>query len=203
MTLPEHPAPQTRPSAKRLTRRAVLERWWVLPVAGTAGAFGFMGWYASRVTLGKRGVGDPDFQPGTTVRVAALSALPREWTDVNFTYAGRPCTLLRVPHSVPGGLEASEGRHLVAFSRVCTHLGCPVNLVRDPEVLAFAFNYRPPRGEQHPQLGCRCHYSVFDPLRAGAAVFGKANGPLPRVRLELRGNDIYATGIEPAPQLGT
>ena len=71
----------------------------------------------------------------------------------------------------------------------------------DPEVLAFAFNYRAGPQDQHPQLGCRCHYSVFDPLKAGEAVFGKANGPLPRVRLELRGTDVYATGIEPAPRL--
>ncbi len=88
----------------------------------------------------------------------------------------------------------------MAYSRICTHLGCPVNLVRDPEVLAFAFNYRPPPGAQHPQLGCRCHFSVFDPLQAGEAVFGKANAPLPRVRLEVRGTAVWATGIEPAPQ---
>ncbi|MFC6664998.1 ubiquinol-cytochrome c reductase iron-sulfur subunit [Deinococcus radiopugnans] len=121
---------------------------------------------------------------------------------MNFSYAGRPCALLRVPQAVEGGLELKEGGHLVAYSRVCTHLGCTVNLVRDPEVLAFAFNYRPPSDAQHPQLGCRCHYSVFDPLKAGDAVFGKANGPLPRVRLELRGAEVWATGIEPAPELG-
>ncbi|MFC4639584.1 ubiquinol-cytochrome c reductase iron-sulfur subunit [Deinococcus hohokamensis] len=197
------PAPGRPPGARRLTRRALLERWWVLPVAGTAGAFGFMGWYASRVTRGKRGVGEPDFQAAPALRVAPLSALRPDWAEVTFTYAGRPCTLLRVPEAAPGGLEAPGGVHLAAFSRVCTHLGCAVNLVRDPEVLAFAFNYRPPAGDRHPQLGCRCHYSVFDPLRGGEAVFGKANGPLPRVRLELRGSDVYATGIEAAPPLGT
>ncbi|MFC4427463.1 ubiquinol-cytochrome c reductase iron-sulfur subunit [Deinococcus navajonensis] len=189
--------------ARRLTRRALLERWWVLPVAGTAGAFGFMGWYASRVTLGKRGVTGPHFDAGPAQRVASLSALSTEWAEVTFSYAGRPCTLLRVPSAVSGGLQAPGNIHLVAFSRVCTHLGCPVNLVRDPEVLAFAFNYRPPASARHPQLGCRCHYSVFDPLQGGKAVFGKANGPLPRVRLDLRGPDVYATGIEPTPELST
>lgn len=185
----------------RLTRRDLLERWWVLPVAGTLGAFGYMGWYASRVTFGKERVGAPNFQPGEAQRVASRSALANEWAEVEFTYAGRPCVLLRVPEPVPGGLSVGD-EHYAAYSRVCTHLGCSVNLVRDLEILAFAYNYRPPQEDRHPQLGCPCHFSVFDPLQAGEAVFGKANGPLPRVRLEARGGDLYATGIEPAPELG-
>lgn len=188
-------------SGPRLSRRALLERWWVVPVAGTLGAFGYMGWYASRVTFGKREAGQADFAVGEAVRVADVDSFGQVWAEVQFQYAGRPCVALRVPQPVPGGLSV-DGLHYVAYSRVCTHLGCPVNLVRDPEVLAFAYNYRPPGDEQHPQLGCPCHYSVFDPLRAGQAVFGKANGPLPRVRLEARGGVLYATGIEAAPPLG-
>ncbi|WP_221090586.1 Rieske (2Fe-2S) protein [Deinococcus aquaedulcis] len=189
--------------ARRLTRRAVLERWWVLPVAGTAGAFGYMGFYATRVLRGKSEAGPPAFEPAPAQQVVPLSALKTLWAEHLFTYAGRPCTLLRVPRPVAGGLSAGDV-HLAAFSRVCTHLGCAVNLVRDPEVLAFAFNYRPPDGQPH--LGCRCHYSVFSALDAGKAVFGKANGPLPRVRLDVRGAGaqatVWATGIEPAPALG-
>jgi len=184
----------------RLTRRRLLERWWVVPVAGTLGAFGYMGWYASRVTFGKREAGEPDFVAGDAVRVAALGTFGEVWAEAPFSYAGRPCVALRVPQAVPGGLSV-EGRHYAAYSRICTHLGCPVVLVRDPEVLAFAYNYRPPPDERHPQLGCPCHYSVFDPLQAGQAVFGKANGPLPRVRLEVREGALYASGIEPAPPL--
>ena len=48
-----------------LSRRQLLERWWVVPVAGTLGAFGYMGWYASQVTFGKREAGEPEFQPGS------------------------------------------------------------------------------------------------------------------------------------------
>lgn len=194
----------------KVTRRQVLERWWMLPVAGTAGAFGFMGWYAARVTFGKQKAGAPEFVSGPAQKLAALSDLPEDWSEVEFFYDNRPCTLLRVPRSVAGGVQAGRDagvdageRHFVAFSRVCTHLACPVNLVKDIEVLAFAYNYRPPKGERHPQLGCRCHYSVFDPMRGGEAVFGKATLPLPRVRLEIRGNDLYATGIEPAPSITT
>lgn len=183
-----------------VTRRKLLENWWVLPVTGTLGAFGYMGWYAARVTFGKRQAAAPGFQATAPKRVASLSQVAQDWAEVNFEYAGRPCVLLRVPQPVEGGLSVGS-EHYAAFSRICTHLGCQVNLVRDQEVLAFAFNYRPPQGARHPQLGCRCHFSVFDPLKAGEAVFGKANAPLPRVRLERRGDDLYATGIEPAPKL--
>ncbi|AWT37061.1 cytochrome complex iron-sulfur subunit [Deinococcus actinosclerus] len=158
-----------------------------------------MGWYASRVTFAKRTPGAPAFQDAAPQRLAALTQLGSDWAEVTFTYAGRPCTLLRLPAPTRGSVEVPGG-YLAGFSRVCTHLGCNVNLVRDAEVLAFAFNYRAPGGQDHPQLGCRCHYSVFDPLKAGEAVFGKALAPLPRVRLDVRGQDVWATGIEPAPE---
>ncbi len=171
----------------------------MLPVAGTLGTFASLGWYATRVTFRKEGAGPPAFAAQPPQALGALADLDAEWAEQTFTYAGRPCVLLRVPEAVPGGLEPADGTHLIAYSRVCTHLGCTVNLVRDPEVLAFAFNYRPPRDARYPRLGCRCHFSVFDPLHAGVAEFGKARAPLPRVRLERRGNQVWATGIEPAP----
>lgn len=186
----------------KITRRDVLERWWMLPVAGTAGAFGFMAWYGSKVTFGKHQAGEPNFVAGEPQRLTALTELKADWDTLEFFYDSRPCTLLRVPRAVSGGLDVGDV-HFIAFSRICTHLGCPVNLVKDIEVLAFAFNYRPPRSDRHPQLGCRCHFSVFDPLQGGTAVFGKAISPLPRVRLERRGEALYATGIEPAPRLAT
>lgn len=187
-------------NAKKLSRRSLLEHWWVLPVAGTLGAFGYMGWYATRITLGKHKAGAPQFEASASQKIVSLEQMSPEWAEVNFTYAGRPCVLLHVPEPVAGGLSVG-GKHYAAFSRICTHLGCQVNLVRDQEVLAFAFNYRAPQDQRHPQLGCRCHFSVFNPLLAGEAVFGKATAPLPRVRLEMRGGDLYATGIEPAPKL--
>ena len=205
MSLPEEPH-QSGQVTRHLTRRKVLERWWMLPVAATAGAFGFMGWYGSRVTFGKRGAAAPDFVPGPAKRIASLADLQADWDSVEFVYDERPCVLLRVPRAGAGSLEAgveAGGGHFVAYSRICTHLGCPVVLVKNIEVLAFSYNYRPPKPERHPHLGCPCHYSVFDPVNTGNAVFGKAISPLPRVRLEQRGPDLYATGIEPAPKLAT
>ena len=179
----------------RVTRRRLLEYWWTLPVAATVGALGYMGFYAARVTFGKRGAGEPDYQPKAPGRVAAPEQLGSDWASLDFTYAGTPCVLLRLPSPAAHGLTL-QGRHYAAYSRVCTHLGCSVNLQRDLDVVAFSFNYR----ADHPMLGCPCHFSLFDPLKEGDVAIGKALYPLPRVRLEARGGALYATGIEPPPK---
>ncbi|GHF98111.1 cytochrome Complex iron-sulfur subunit [Deinococcus piscis] len=179
---------------RRLSRRSLLSYWWTLPVAGTLGTFGWLGLRAGRILTRKEKPGEPAFIAGPAQQVAQLSALPTEWDSLEFSYQGTPAVLLRLPQPVPGGITAGE-QHFAAFSRLCTHQGCPVVVVRDPEVLALAYNYRAAEA-QHPQLGCPCHYSVFDPLKAGEAVFGQATLPLPRIALEVRGNQLYATGSE-------
>ncbi|MER3451738.1 MAG: cytochrome C biogenesis protein CcsB, partial [Thermus sp.] len=45
-------------------------------------------------------------------------------------------------------------------------------------------------------LGCPCHFGAFDPLKAGEAVYGPPRHPLPRLRLEVVGKEVYATGHE-------
>lgn len=66
----------------------------------------------------------------------------------------------------------------VAFSQKCTHLSCAVIP-------------RPQEGTFH----CPCHEGLFD-LRTGNVIAGPPPRPLPRVTLEVRGRDIYATGVE-------
>ncbi len=198
---PERNAPEeARPPYRRLSRRDLLSYWWALPAAGTLGAFSALGLRARRILTEKSEAGAPHFTPGPAQAIAALDAFPAEWDSAEFSYAGIPAVLLRLPQAVPGGLEvAADGpRYFAAFSRLCTHQKCPVVVVRDREVLAFAYNYRAPE-TSHPQLGCPCHYSVFDPLRAGQAVFGPATRPLARIALEVRGSQIVAVGHEPQP----
>jgi nitrite reductase/ring-hydroxylating ferredoxin subunit len=67
---------------------------------------------------------------------------------------------------------------LVAYSQKCTHLSCAVRPLVD-------------RGVIH----CPCHEGYFD-LRSGRPIAGPPRRPLPVVRLEVRGDGIYATGIE-------
>jgi ubiquinol-cytochrome c reductase iron-sulfur subunit len=65
---------------------------------------------------------------------------------------------------LPAGLEASA-RGYAAYSRVCTHAGCPVAIYR-----AAA-----------KQLLCPCHQSVFDVVRNGEVVAGPADHALPKL----------------------
>jgi ubiquinol-cytochrome c reductase iron-sulfur subunit len=72
--------------------------------------------------------------------------------------------LLRLP---PDRLAAvPEGTH-VAYSKICTHAGCPVGLYR---------------AELHSLL-CPCHQSQFDVLDGGKPFFGPAARPLPQLPL--------------------
>ena len=72
-------------------------------------------------------------------------------------------------------LQVAEGREdwvpqgCLAYSKICTHAGCPVGLYRS---------------EDH-QLLCPCHQSTFDVLEGGQAVFGPAIRALPQLPLEV------------------
>lgn len=188
----------------RLSRRQLLEKWWVLPIAGSAGFLAWVGERAWRIRFGKPAVlNAPEFSSRPPERAASLSELKAVWDAREFSLplgapgsrAATPAIVVRVPRAVPGSL-AVAGRHYLSVSRVCTHLGCVTTLVRDPEVSALAYNYRPAEGQ--PVLGCACHFSVFDLLQGGLSVSGPAIRPLPRLRLRVQGQDLVATGIEPA-----
>ena len=54
---------------------------------------------------------------------------------------------------------------IVAYSKVCTHVGCPVALYE----------------QQTHHLLCPCHQSQFDVTRGAAVIFGPAARPLPQL----------------------
>jgi ubiquinol-cytochrome c reductase iron-sulfur subunit len=84
---------------------------------------------------------------------------------------------------LPDGLGASVDGY-VAFSKICTHAGCPVALYR----------------AKNHQLMCPCHQSVFDVLDAGKVVSGPADHALPQLPLEIgNGGELRATGDYPVP----
>lgn len=173
-------------------RREVTAWLWRIPVILAAGGGSWGLYEAIRTHFFKRRPDPtPEFLAGPTVPIAPLEAFDEAWHEEPFTYEDVPALALRLPGPIPGGLEV-EGVHLAAFSRICTHQHCLVSLNRDPEAVAFAFNYR----AEGPQLVCRCHLSVFDPERAGRAVAGPAVLPLARLRLEVRGEELVASGRE-------
>ncbi len=193
-------SPRSRPSPTQgsvdAQRRRVSAWLWRIPVLGALLGGGYGVIYGAYVHFFKRRPDPtPDFRAGPTLDIAALAQFASPWDAVPFQYEGIPAIAVRLPEPVAGGLTTLDGRHLAAFSRVCTHLGCIVTLNFDADAIAFAFNYR----ADGPQLVCRCHLSVFDPERAGRAVAGPAVHPLPRVALREQGGRLVAQGIEPAP----
>ena len=183
-----------------LSRRKLLEYWWTLPVGATFGVLGWMGLRAYRITYGKKRPGEPQYVPGSSQKIAPLTAFVENYAAVQFTYTlgdrKTPAVALRLPAPTRSSLTV-EGLHYVAFSRVCPHLGCSVAMVRSEETLAQSFNYR--FSPFHPVLGCPCHFSVFDPNREGESVFGPALSGLPRVQLEVKDGVLYAVGVEAVP----
>jgi ubiquinol-cytochrome c reductase iron-sulfur subunit len=125
-------------------------------------------------------------EPVTADRVpvdALLTVFPEHAVDA----ADAQAVLVRVD---PQLLHPSASRRdwapdgLLAFSKVCTHAGCPVGLYE---------------ARSH-QLLCPCHQSSFDVLRRATPISGPAAWPLPQLPLAI-GSDgvLHSTGDFSAP----
>jgi rieske iron-sulfur protein len=101
-------------------------------------------------------------QPGT-----AVQAFPQGKSDNERNLI----ELVRLGEDLPAGL--------VAYSAICTHLGCTVlaNLTAEGDIL------------------CPCHGSMFDPAADAKVLRGPANRPLPSLPLAISANgQIAAAG---------
>ncbi len=66
-----------------------------------------------------------------------------------------------------------------AFSTICTHKGCPTAYNKSAGVFE-----------------CPCHFTKYDAKKDGQMIIGHATGGLPKVLLEIKGDDIYAVGMD-------
>jgi len=173
-------------------RRSFVTWLWRLPVLAVLGGalYGAYEFYRIQFRRTKANP-QPRFTPGPPQAISDLSDLSTPWSLAEFIYEGVPALALHTPEPAPGGVSL-EGQHFVAFSRICTHQGCIVNLNDNEEALATLYNHR----SREPALACNCHFSVFLPLRGGEAVSGPALTPLPRVGLEVKEGMLYAVGLE-------
>jgi Rieske Fe-S protein len=106
-------------------------------------------------------------KPPGRVKIGALSAIaPGTATMFAYPTANDPCVLIRMP----------DGQ-LLAYDQKCTHLSCAVIPRIDEGILE-----------------CPCHNGVFD-LATGRNLAGPPPRPLPRIELDVQGDDIFATGV--------
>jgi rieske iron-sulfur protein len=171
---------ETRQVERLATRRRILR--WVIRL-GTAAfslalllpalALRSLTREVQEVTAGDLLVYATGDQAGLPVEIAALApgtavqVFPQGKSDNERNLV----TLVRVGADLPAGL--------VAYSAICTHLGCTV---------------LPPLSAQG-YIVCPCHGSIFDPANAAAVVHGPANRPLPALPIEvLPEGRVSATG---------
>lgn len=121
--------------------------------AFVGGLFALREYFHSRATSGLVIPGAADIPVGGS----AIFQYPRP-TD--------PCVLIR-----------TSADAYVAYSRICTHAGCPVFYQAGAGVLA-----------------CPCHGGMFS-IADGSVLQGPPPRPLPRIQIERRGAEVLATGI--------
>lgn len=101
-------------------------------------------------------------------KVALASSIPAGSSKL-FSYptAEDPCILVR-----------QNNGDLAAYSQVCTHLSCAVI-----------------HNEKENTLFCPCHHGYFS-VDEGRPLAGPPTRPLPRIKLEQQGDEVFAIGIE-------
>jgi ubiquinol-cytochrome c reductase iron-sulfur subunit len=115
-------------------------------------------------------------------RELAEGGLATVWPQGHRAAADAPTLLIRVEEDeleLPDDRKDWTVEGIVAYSKLCTHTGCPVGLYQQTEKL----------------LLCPCHQSTFDVVRGAKPVFGPAARPLPQLPLDIDDEGyLIATG---------
>jgi len=112
-------------------------------------------------------------------RIATLGGLAAgEPEFFDYPFAGQSNLVVRLGSRSATGVGPDHD--IVAYSNICTHMGCPLTTYNAEERL----------------LGpCACHFTTFDLAKDGQVTLGQATQNLPQVLLEVEGDDIFATGL--------
>lgn len=118
-----------------------------------------------------------DLLPYPRLKLAALSDLSSGVINTTYPDVNSPVVVLKLGAKTVGGVGPDED--IVAYSGLCTHMGCPTSY--DPATKIFA---------------CPCHFSHFDAAADAMLINGPATQHLPRLTLEVDGQDLYAVGVQ-------
>ena len=136
---------------------------------------------------GTKRVVTADGQPVKAAELA-IDSVVTVWPEGHTDAADAPTLLIRTRPSQ--GIKPRPGREgwtvdgIVAYSKLCTHVGCPVGLYQAESAL----------------LLCPCHQSTFDVLDGARPIFGPAARSLPQLPLSVNeAGELVATGDFDSP----
>jgi len=90
----------------------------------------------------------------------------------------------------PEEISAPEGREnwgvdgILCYSKICTHVGCPISLYE----------------QQTHNVLCPCHQSTFDLANGGEVIFGPASRPLPQLPIGVD-EEGYLVALSDFPEI--
>jgi ubiquinol-cytochrome c reductase iron-sulfur subunit len=117
-----------------------------------------------------------DLEIGSFTTVLPLSVDDPLMTEEELSKA--PVLLIRLEPGLnkpAAGREGWDYEGHVAYSKICTHVGCPIGLYQ----------------KQSHQLLCPCHQSTFDVPRACKVVFGPAARALPQLPISVNADGEF------------
>lgn len=127
---------------------------------------------------GTRLARDPD---GSPIRAADVTlgsvfhVIPEDLEEAEHPLEEKAKAAVLLMRLKPEELTVSEGREdwnyqgIVAYSKICTHVGCPVALYE----------------QRTHHLLCPCHQSQFDIKEEAKVIFGPAKRPLPQLPITI------------------
>jgi ubiquinol-cytochrome c reductase iron-sulfur subunit len=141
---------------------------------------------------GSRLVTDPELAPIKAADVTVGSVfhvMPEGIDKVEDVLEQRAKAAVLLMRLSPDDIKVSREREwgyegIVAYSKICTHVGCPVGLYE----------------QQTHHLLCPCHQSTFDVTEDCKVIFGPARRPLPQlpITVDTEGYLVAASGFHEA-----
>lgn len=175
---------------------AIAPLTFLVPLVGNLG--GSWDLSALRRTLwgpGVRLARDPDgglIRPEDVTIGSVWHVIPENLHSAEHVLEEKAKAIVLLVRLAPEDLRILPGREnwsydgIVAYSKVCTHVGCPVALYE----------------QQTHHLLCPCHQSTFDVADGAKVVFGPAKRPLPQLPIMVDAEGYLAARSDFTEQVG-
>ncbi len=147
----------------------------VVQIAGSLGPTNIQELKYTMWKKGDRLVRDPERTPIRADQVtigSVFHVLPESIKDSEHVLEDKAKAAVLVMRLNPEDIKVAKERDwghdgIVAYSKICTHVGCPVGLYE----------------QQTHHLLCPCHQSTFDVTEDCKVIFGPAKRPLPQLQI--------------------